>query len=236
MTRLAQDKTVIVDRASLNESTAVRESAVVVGGYSPRDGWTASFTLSADAEQNHLYIYYVPNTYKVEFQVTYHFADAAGSYTTLKPLTFRLDAALGRVFTAGELTQRYQELLAGQDGLAALEAAMVGHELDSVLTDHSLVVTQGENVYHIYLKNAAYTLTYYLEGSADFPAHWEDHDGFLTEAEDGGYVQSVAYPPGPRPRTPSPPAWATPSWAGARPRVGIPSKIWPPTPGSIPKA
>ena len=197
VTRLAQDKTVTVDRASLNESTAVRESAVVVGGHSPRDGWTASFTLSADPAQNHLYIYYVPNTYEVELQVVYHFADAAGSYTTLAPLPFRLNAALGRVFTAGELTQRYQELLAGHD-LTALEQAMVGHELDSELTDSFLVVTQGKNDYHIFLKNAAYTLTYCLEGSEDFPAAWADHDGFLTET-DGGYVQSVTYPAGATP-------------------------------------
>lgn len=197
VTRLDQDKTVTVDRASLSQSTAVRESAVVVGGYSPRDGWTASFTLSADAEQNHLYIYYVPNTYKVEFQVTYHFADAAGSYTTGEPLTFQLDAALGRVFTAGELTQRYQKLLAGQDGLAALEAAMVGHELDTVLTLPSQVLTQTDNVYHIFLKNAAYTLTYCLEGSEDFPAAWEDPDEFLTAGEDGTtYAESVTYPAG----------------------------------------
>ena len=202
VTCLAQDKTVTVDRASLNESTAVRESAVVVGGYSPRDGWTASFTLSANADQNHLYIYYVPNTYEVGLQVVYHFADAAGSYTTLAPLPFQLDAALGRVFTAEELTQRYQELLAGHD-LTALEQAMVGHELDSELTDSFLVVTQGKNDYHIYLKNAAYTLTYCLEGSEDFPAAWADHDGFLTET-DGGYVQSVTYPAGATPPSTQP--------------------------------
>ena len=196
VTRLAADKTVTVDRASLNESTAVRESAVVVGGHSPRDGWTASFTLSADAAQNHLYIYYVPNTYEVELQVTYHFADAAGDYTTGETLDFQLDAALGRVFTAGELTQRYQELLAGHD-LADLEAAMVGHELDTVLTLPSQVLTQTDNVYHIFLKNAAYTLTYCLEGSEDFPAAWEDPDEFLTAGEDGTtYAESVTYPAG----------------------------------------
>lgn len=205
VTRLAQDKTVTVDQASLNESTAVRESAVVVGGHSPRDGWTASFTLSADPAQNHLYIYYVPNTYEVELQVVYHFADAAGSYTTLAPLPFRLNAALGRVFTAGELTQRYQELLAGQDGLAALEAAMVGHELDTVLTLPSQVLTQTDNVYHIFLKNAAYTLTYCLEGSADFPAAWEDPDEFLTAGEDGTtYTETVTYPAGATPPSTQP--------------------------------
>lgn len=198
VTRLAADKTVTVDQASLSQSTAVRESAVVVGGYSPRDGWTASFTLSADAAQNHLYIYYVPNTYTMALQVVYRFADAAGDYTSGTALTFRLNAALGRVFTSGELTQRYQELLADHD-LTALEQAMVGHELDSELTEPFLVVTQGENVYHIYLKNAAYTLTYCLEGSDDFPADWADYDDFLTEAEDGGYVQSVAYPAGATP-------------------------------------
>ena len=197
VTRLAADKTVTVDQASLSQSTAVRESAVVVGGYSPRDGWTASFTLSADAAQNHLYIYYVPNTYTMTLRAAYHFADTEGDYTTGEPLTFVLDAALGRVLTARDMTERYRELLAGQD-LAALEEAMVGHELDSWLTEPSLVVTQGENVYHIYLKNAAYTLTYCLEGSEDFPAAWADHDGFLTET-DGGYVQSVAYPAGATP-------------------------------------
>ena len=35
---------------------------------------------------------------------------------------------------------------------------MVGHELDSELTDSFLVVTQGKNDYHIYLNATRYTV------------------------------------------------------------------------------
>ena len=88
--RLAEDKTVTVDQASLSESTAVSENAPVIGGYSPRDGWSATFALSVADEQNHLYFYYVPNTYEVTFTVVYHIPGGSD-------LTFAgLSAALGR--------------------------------------------------------------------------------------------------------------------------------------------
>ena len=192
---LAADKTVTVPAANLNQSTMVRENALVVGGYSPRDGWTASFNLSGDSAENHLYIYYTPNTYTVEFQATYHFADAEGNYTATDAveLTYHLDAALGKVLTAQELTENYQSYLEG-DNLEDLEAAMAGHTLDTVLTEPYLLLTQTDNVYHIYLRNGAYTLTYHLNGSGEFPTSWTDADSFLTPGTDGTYAQTVTYP------------------------------------------
>ena len=185
---LAEDKTVTVPRASLDQSTSVSESAPPIGGYSPRDGWTATFALAGTAEENHLYFYYVPNTYEVDFRAVYHFPDG-------EELDFALRAALGRVLTAGELTGNYRAWLAEEDA-AELEAALVGRELDETLTDPWMILTQAENIYHIHLRDATYALTYRLHGTSDLPARWPEPDPFLEETADGDYAQAVTYPNG----------------------------------------
>ena len=100
---LAEDKTVTVDQASLSESTAVSENAPVIGGYSPRDGWSATFALSVADEQNHLYFYYVPNTYEVTFYHRELRPDAREMLQALKDRGYRLgvisnNASLYNVF------------------------------------------------------------------------------------------------------------------------------------------
>lgn len=194
--RLAADKTVNVDMASLNQSTTVSEAAVVVGGYSPRDSWNISFTLSADAAQNHLYIYYVPNTHNIVFKVTYLFEQKGGGYAPNEPGTaFQLtgEEALGKVLSSADLVKNYGKYL---DDTQALDALMVGHVLDTAITEPYLLLTRGgENLLRIYMKNGAYTLTYHLNDGGDqtFPATWENADEFLT----GGaisYTQTITYP------------------------------------------
>lgn len=193
---LGADKTVIVDAASLNQSTTVSEAAVVVGGYSPRDSWNISFTLSADAAQNHLYIYYVPNTHNIVFTVTYLFEQKGGGYDPNEPSTaFQLtgEEALGKVLSSADLVKNYGKYL---DDTQALDALMVGHILDTAITEPYLLLTRGgENLLRIYMKNGAYTLTYHLNDGGDqtFPATWENADEFLT----GGamsYTQTITYP------------------------------------------
>ena len=186
--RLAEDKPVTVDQASLSKSTAVSENAPVIGGYSPRDGWSATFALSVADEQNHLYFYYVPNTYEVTFTVVYHIPGGSD-------LTFAgLSAALGRVVTAAELTGDYRAWLTEEQAVQ-VDGALVGRELDETLTGPWMIVSQRENVYHVHLKHADYVLTYHLEGSEDYPAQWTQPDSFLTAGE-GTLFQTVTYPDG----------------------------------------
>lgn len=208
--RLAEDKTVTLDAVSLKQSTTVSEEALVLGGYTPRDSWNVSFTLSADESQNHLYIYYVSNTYEVDFSVIYHFALEDGSYAQGEAYTFQLTGtgALGKVLYARDLASDYQNYLQGDaEGLAELESKMVGHTLDTEMTSPlSLLLTresaeipgQTGNVIHIYMKNAAYTLTYSLNDGEDpaFPARWDNADTFLTPLEDGSRQELVTYPNG----------------------------------------
>lgn len=208
--RLAADKTVSVDMASLNQSTTVSEAAVVVGGYTPRDSWNISFTLSGSSGQNHLYIYYVSNTYEVQFCATYHFMDDSGKYSSDAAYTFLLEAwdALGKTIYARNLVENYGQYLEDTGELATLEEMMAGHILDTVTTSSlSILLTrqtgtepaQTVNVIHIYMKNADYTVTYRLNdgGDQNFPASWPDADAFLDVADDATvYFQTVTYPAG----------------------------------------
>lgn len=196
--RLAEDKTVTVHSASLRASTTVSETAPVIGGYTPRDRWNHSLTLSSSPEQNHLYIYYVSNTYEVDFRAVYHFAQPDGSYT--QGDTFRLESkdALGKVIYARDLVEHYRQYLAGDaEGLAELEEKMRGRVLDAVMTSTPYILLtqpgQTDNTIHIYLQNRSSTLTYDLNDDDTFRARWPDADHFLTGAE-GAFVQTVTYP------------------------------------------
>ena len=194
--RLETDKTVIVDAASLNRSTTVSEAAAVVGGYSPRDSWNISFALSADEAQNHLYIYYVPNTHNIAFTVKYLFEQPDGGYDPNDPsATFQLtgEEALGKVLSSADLVKNYGKYL---DDTQVLDALMVGHVPDTAITEPYLLLTQGgENVLRIYMKNGAYTLTYHLNDGGDqtFPATWDNADEFLTSGT-MSYTQTITYP------------------------------------------
>ncbi len=200
---LAPSKTVIVPQASLMESTSVTEAAAVVGGYTPRDGWNTSFTLSANQDQNHLYLYYVSNTYEVDFTVVYHFMDDAGGYPTDGTHTFTLAGrdALGKVLSVSDLVGHYDAYLADPADIVRLDGLMEGHALDTELTGAMyLLLTQAGtgaegNTLHIYLRNGGFTLTYDLNdgGDAQFPAAWNDAPGFLTYVG-STYVQEVTYP------------------------------------------
>lgn len=191
--RLADDKTVTVTDASLRESTTVSEAAKVVGGYSPRDGWNVSFTLSAAADQNHLYIYYVSNTHSIPFTVKYFFQQADGTYDTKNPFRLSGVEALGKVLYSADLAENYDRYL---DDTQTLDDLRVGHVLDTAITDSYLILTQsGENTLLLYMKNGSYTLTYNLNDGGDtaFPASWDNADEFLTRVN-GARVQTVTYP------------------------------------------
>lgn len=204
---LAQSKTVIVEAASLNNSTTVSEAAPVVSGYTPRDSWNANFTLSASEEQNHLYFYYVSNTKTVDYQVVYHVQSAGGTYDNTNALSFQASDALGKVLTAAELAEHYDQYLSPEDA-ARLDSLLVGHELDTAVTAPYLLLTLDEeaNIIYLYLKNADYTVTYHLNGTG---AVWETADSFLKPSDDGAaYTQIFIYPNGAnRPTT-------IPTWLG----------------------
>lgn len=195
--RLSPDKTVTVSAASLNNSTTVSEAAVAIGGYTPRDSWNVSFTLSADDTQNHLYIYYVSNTLVVSFQVIWHFQAADGSYPPEgEDARFVMEAqdVLGKALHATELIVDYGQYL---EDTQTLDALMQGRVLDEALTQPLLILTSQpeNNVLHIYMKNGSYTLTYFLNGDTAFPASWPDAESFLTPDGTGGsYTQTVTYP------------------------------------------
>lgn len=196
--RLSPDKTVTVSAASLNNSTTVSEAAVAIGGYTPRDSWNVSFTLSADDTQNHLYIYYVSNTLEVSFQVIWHFQAADGSYPPEgADARFVMEAqdVLGKALHATELIVDYGQYL---EDTQTLDALMQGRVLDEALTQPPLLILTSQpenNVLHIYMKNGSYTLTYFLNGNTVFPASWPDAESFLTPDGTGGsYTQTVTYP------------------------------------------
>lgn len=195
--RLSPDKTDTVSAASLNNSTTVSEAAVAIGGYTPRDSWNVSFTLSADDTQNHLYIYYVSNTLEVPFQVIWHFQAADGRYPPEgEGARFVMEAqdVLGKALHATELIVDYGQYL---EDTQTLDALMQGRVLDEVLTQPLLILTSQpeNNVLHIYMKNGSYTLTYFLNGDTAFPAFWPDAEPFLTPDGTGGpYTQTVTYP------------------------------------------
>lgn len=194
---LAADKTVVVGEASLSQSTSVSEAAVVVGGYTPRDSWNTTFTLSAEEEENHLYIYYVSNTLLEPFRVVYHFQADDGSYPAEGNdalFTLKATETLGKALSAADLAVNYGRYL---EDTGPLDALMAGRELDTELSEKVLLVTQQEerNVLHIYMKNGDYTLTYYLNGNEEFPASWPAAEDFLAPSADGGsYAQTVTYP------------------------------------------
>ncbi len=201
---LAADKTVTVQASTLNDSTTVSEAAVMVGGYTPRDSWNMNFTLSADSAQNHFYIYYVSNTYEVDFSVTYHFMGEDGNYGTAETDTFLLNGrdALGKTIYAAELVGGYGMYLEdGSEAVARLKEMMAGHVLDEALTQPSILLRrqtptqegQTANVLHIYMKNGSYTITYDLNDGGGHDASWDDADRFLT-GSGTIYSQSVTYP------------------------------------------
>ena len=194
LVRLAEDKIETVDAASLNQSTIVGEAAVVVSGYTPRDSWNVNFTLSAEENQNHIYIYYVSNTLTVPFQVVFHIQASDGTYPADAVYTIEGTESLGKVLQAQDLAVGYGQYL---EDPSALEALLTGHTLDAVLTAPYLLLTSEaqNNVLHLYMKNGAYAVTYHLGGSEAFPASWDPHDDFLTAAADGdAYFQTVTYP------------------------------------------
>lgn len=191
--RLADDKTVTVTAASLRDSTTISETAEVVGGYSPRDGWNISFTLSAAVDQNHLYIYYVSNIHNIPFAVRYFFQQADGTYSAEDFFQLSGEEALGKVLYSADLAENYGRYL---ENTQALDALMVGHVLDTAITESYLILTEsGENVLRIYMKNGDYTLTYDLNDGGDqiFPASWTNADSFLT-GTGTVYSQTVTYP------------------------------------------
>ncbi|WP_297212720.1 InlB B-repeat-containing protein, partial [uncultured Flavonifractor sp.] len=193
---LAPDKAVTVEEAALNNSTSVQENAVMVGGHTPRDSWSATLALSADEAQNHLYFYYVSNVLELSVQAVYHFQNPQGEYEPDQALTFSGTAALGQVLSSAELVTGYGRYFEDTDALAE---EMVGHILDEALTQPYLLVTQAEanNVLHIYLKNGQYSLTYDLNSGGDiqFPVSWPDAGAFLTEEAGGGaWYETVTYP------------------------------------------
>lgn len=191
--RLTDDKTVPVTAASLRDSTTISETAEVVGGYSPRDGWNISFTLSAAVDQNHLYIYYVSNIHNIPFAVRYFFQQADGTYSAEDFFQLSGEEALGKVLYSADLAENYGRYL---ENTQALDALMVGHVLDTAITESYLILTEsGENVLRIYMKNGDYTLTYDLNDGGDqiFPASWTNADSFLT-GTGTVYSQTVTYP------------------------------------------
>lgn len=200
---LAETKTVTVNAASLNRSTTVSEPAEAIGGYTPRDSWNVSFTLSADESENHLYFYYVENVHRLPYTVTYHFADENNQYDesgTEYQISFSAEAALGRAITVNELITDYSSYLS-QDQAALFEKLMTGHELDQQRTGSSyLLITQSpeSNQIDIYLKNIQYTLTYFLNASGgDYPAEWNDYGSSITSLGNGIYSEEFTYPHAP---------------------------------------
>ena len=190
--RVADDKLVTVDAASLNQSTMVREAAVMVGGYTPRDSWNVNFTLSAEDAQNHLYLYYVSNTLTVPFQVFYHIQAPDGTYPADAAYVLSGAESLGKVLQALDLAVGYGQYL---EDPAELEALLTGHVLDEALTEAYLLLRgAGDNVLHLYMKNGTYAVTYHPGGDAAFPAVWDDPGDFLTAGTGGAWFQAVTYP------------------------------------------
>ncbi len=196
---LAQDKTVTVDAASLKDSTTISETALVIGGYTPRDSWNVTFTLSAEESQNHLYVYYVSNTLTVSFQAIYHIQGPNGSYQEQDGGTtflLRSEEALGKALSGSELAVNYSQYL---ENTQELDTLLEGHVLDEELTTPFLLISlrEEDNVLHIYLKNGSFTIQYHLNDDAAFPASWGAHDSFLTaDASGNSYFQQVTYPNG----------------------------------------
>ncbi len=205
--RLAPDKEASVPSASLSLSTCVSEQAPVIPGYSPRDSWSATFPLSGNEAENHLYFYYVSNSYQFPFRVIYHFESREG-YLPSDTLTLSGQEALGKVLYARDLAVRYRDYFTSPDLaplLDELDARMVGHTPDWDISGSSLMIRNPDtaggggtvNDLHLYFKRGSYQLSYDLnppQGAA-WPPQWPQADSFLTPGADGQtYTQTVLYP------------------------------------------
>lgn len=134
---------------------SIRAIAAPIPGYVPRNGYQARMVLSSEAEENHLYFYYVANadagtdlglaggggTYDVPCRVDYYIWDNTSEKYTLQD-TKDMESMVGTILYAAPYAEQYL-LQAGTPGLA----------MDQTHTASSVVVSEhGDNILPIYFK------------------------------------------------------------------------------------
>jgi len=184
---LAESKTITLDAEYLYRTTEIIESAQVISGYSPRDGWQNNLLLSADINNNNLYFYYLKNTDNEKYTIKYYFADENGNYS-LDEKWFSLielnNASIGQYIYNDEFLNNYFNYLDDEK-----QTLMVDRENDTTLSDEFIIIKDDgiiENVLSIFLKLKLYFANYDLNREN---ATWDDADEFLVKDKDEKYYQ-----------------------------------------------